>query len=230
MPEPSSQPQVYVVRVFCDDAGDHGNPLGVVLEGAAVPTREERQRVAHALGFSETVFIDDRERGALQIFTPAEELPLAGHPLVGTAWLLAELGQPVAELRPPAGVVRCGADARGAWIEADPRHAPAWDLQQLARPAEVDAIDAASGGHRFVWAWLDEPAGVVRARCFVADFGITEDEATGSAALRLGALLGRPIRIDQGVGSVIHAAPATNGQIRVQGRVELAPARLLPPA
>ena len=52
----------------------------------------ERQAVAGDLGFAETVFVDDRERAEMRIFTPEVELPLAGHPLVGTAWLLRERG------------------------------------------------------------------------------------------------------------------------------------------
>ena len=79
--------------------------MGVVLEGAEVP-EWDRQAVAADLGFSETVFVDDPERGELRIFTPGTELPFAGHPLVGTAWLLAQEGWGVSVLRPPAGEVR----------------------------------------------------------------------------------------------------------------------------
>ena len=42
----------------------------------------------------------------MRIFTPAAELAFAGHPTVGTAWLLRESGRPVAALHPPAGEVR----------------------------------------------------------------------------------------------------------------------------
>ena len=53
--------------------------------------RKTRQKiVATDLGFSETVFVDDPETGELRIFTPTTELPFAGHPLVGTAWLLSK--------------------------------------------------------------------------------------------------------------------------------------------
>ena len=60
---------------------------------------ERRQAVAADLGLSETVFVDDAERGEVRIFTPAVELDFAGHPAVGTAWLL----EGVDALRPPAG-------------------------------------------------------------------------------------------------------------------------------
>ena len=79
---------LHTLRVFLGPDGGGGNPLEVVLDGVAVPPAR-RQAVAADLGFSETVFVDDPATGALQIFTPTVELPLAGHPLVGTAWLLA---------------------------------------------------------------------------------------------------------------------------------------------
>ena len=224
--------QVHVVRVFCDDHDDHGNPLGVVMDGAALPTKAGRQEIAFELGFSETVFVDDPRTGALQIFTPADELPLAGHPLVGTAWLLSDLGHPVDTLRPPAGTVPCGVDGETAWIVADPEWAPPWRLEQLAHPAEVDAIQAQDRGEEafdYVWAWRDEAAGIVRARAFAIEHGIVEDEATGSAALRLAQHLGRPIRIQQGRGSIIDATPVADGSVRVEGRVVLGDALLQVP-
>jgi len=62
-------------------------------------------------------------------------------------------------------------------------------------------------------------AGVVRARVFVPEEGIPEDEATGAAALRLCAELGRAIEIRQGKGSLLHARPGTDGTVEVGGRV-----------
>ena len=87
---------LHTLRVFLGPGGEGGNPLGVFLDGGAIAPAD-RQAVAAALGFSETVFVDDRATGELRIFTPAVELPLAGHPLVGTSWLLG-----VDMLRPPA--------------------------------------------------------------------------------------------------------------------------------
>ncbi|HEU4399866.1 MAG TPA: PhzF family phenazine biosynthesis protein, partial [Actinomycetota bacterium] len=108
--------ELHVLRVFVAPDGTGGNPLGVFLDGAAV-TEGRRQAVAADLGFSETVFVDDPRAGRLRIFTPAAELPFAGHPLVGTSWLLARERTAVAVLRPPAGEVPTFLDGDGVtWI------------------------------------------------------------------------------------------------------------------
>ena len=75
--------------------------------------------------------------------------------------------------------------------------------EQLGSPAEVDAVDpdAYTEGMHYVWAWLDEEAGRVRTRMFAPGLGIRTDEATGSAAIRLTAALGRDLQIEQGAGS-----------------------------
>ncbi|MGC5410440.1 PhzF family phenazine biosynthesis protein, partial [Streptomyces sp. DT225] len=72
-----------ILRVFCDPDGRHGNALGVVRDGRRIPGRADRQELAGKLGFSETVFVDDPERGRLDIYTPGLRLPFAGHPVVG---------------------------------------------------------------------------------------------------------------------------------------------------
>ena len=71
--------ELTVLRVFTSPEGEHGNPLGVFLDGGAVPD-EQRQAVARDLGYSETVFVDDAASGSCRIFTPEMELPFAGHP------------------------------------------------------------------------------------------------------------------------------------------------------
>ena len=213
---------LWVLRVFCAPDGSAGNPLGVFLDGAEVPERR-RQETARDLGFSETVFVDDRERGAIRIFTPEVELPLAGHPLVGTAWLLREQGTPVATLRPPAGEVAVRFDGEITLCAGEPAWAPPFEFVRAGSPAEVEALDGPPPGRGMVgvWAWLDEPAGVIRERVFVPEAGVPEDEATGSAAMRLAALLGREIEIRQGRGSVIEATPLADGQVEIGGRVML---------
>ena len=208
-----------VLRVFCGPDGDHGNELGVVREGSAVPDRDERQALAAKLGFSETVFVDDPERGVIDIYTPTLRLPFAGHPCVGAAWLLD-----VPELVTPAGVVGTRLDGEFTWIEARAEWAPARTLRQYESAAELMSLPVPPPGEWiYAWAWEDMAAGRVRARAFPGrDDGIVEDEATGAAALLLTAELGRALNITQGRGSQILTAPQPAGLVEVGGRVRLA--------
>jgi predicted PhzF superfamily epimerase YddE/YHI9 len=212
---------LHVLRVFVGPDERAGNPLGVFLDGDAIPA-DRRQAVAAELGFSETIFIDDRVLGTCQIFTPAAELPFAGHPSVGAAWLLRESGTPVEVLRPPAGDVPVRHDADRTWIRARTDWVDFFTIQQLASAEEVEALRPPPMGTpgTYVWAWLDEAAGVVRSRSFPTDLGIAEDEATGIAAVAMGGLLGRPLTIRQGVGSEILVRPVDDETVEIGGRVE----------
>ncbi|MBO0914155.1 PhzF family phenazine biosynthesis protein [Streptomyces laculatispora] len=209
-----------VLRVFCGPDGRHGNALGVVRDGRDHPDVASRQELARRLGFSETVFVDDPERGHLDIYTPGLRLPFAGHPLVGAAWLLdlevLELG---------VGEVFARQDGEFSWITARPEWAPPRTLERYGSAAEVEALTGPppGEGRLYVWAWEDEAAGRVRARAFPRrGDSIDEDEATGAAALLLSAQLNRALNIRQGHGSQILTAPAPDGTVEIGGRVLLA--------
>ena len=210
-------PTLHLLRVFCSEDGSGGNALGVFLHGAEVPP-ERRQAVAADLGLSETVFVDDAERGEVRIFTPAVELDFAGHPTVGTAWLLE--GTDV--LRVAAGEVAVRRDGELVYVAARPEWGPPHEFAELASPDEVDALDGPPGGHDLLtaWSWIDEPAGVVRARAFLARIGIAEDEATGSAATKLCVQLGRPIDIRQGA-QLAHPRATGRGRLRRDRRASV---------
>ena len=72
-----------------------GNPLAVITDGDGL-TPDQMLAIAREMNLSETVFVqkptDDRALARLRIFTTKEELKLAGHPVIGTWFLLAELG------------------------------------------------------------------------------------------------------------------------------------------
>jgi trans-2,3-dihydro-3-hydroxyanthranilate isomerase len=72
-----------------------GNPLAVVTDGDGLSV-DQMQAIAREMNLSETVFVqkpsDDRALARLRIFTTKQELKLAGHPVIGTWFLLAELG------------------------------------------------------------------------------------------------------------------------------------------
>jgi predicted PhzF superfamily epimerase YddE/YHI9 len=218
----------HLLRVFCDEGGQGGNPLAVFLDGAEVPPGR-RQGVAAQLGLSETVFVDDAERGELRIFTPAVEMPFAGHPTVGTAWLLREQGQEPSTLRVPAGDLQVRYEGDAAFVTARPEWGPRFELEQLGSAAVVEALAGPPGGHDLIeaWAYSDEAEGVVRARVFPVRLGIEEDEATGLAAVRLCAALGRPLDIRQGRNSRLLARPLDDGRVEIGGRAVLDEIRAL---
>ena len=88
-------PRRYVtVDVFTDQPFG-GNPLAVVLDAEGLDDRA-MQAVAREFNYSETTFVlpprDPAHAAQVRIFTPAYELPFAGHPNVGTAYALAQDG------------------------------------------------------------------------------------------------------------------------------------------
>src|SRR5713226_2790354 len=72
-----------------------GNPLAVVLDGRGLAT-EQMQSIAAEFKLAETTFVlppkDPRHTAEVRIFTPRAELPFAGHPNIGTAFVLARAG------------------------------------------------------------------------------------------------------------------------------------------
>jgi trans-2,3-dihydro-3-hydroxyanthranilate isomerase len=72
-----------------------GNPLAVFTDGDSL-SNDQMQAIAREMNLAETVFVqkptDERALARLRIFTTQQELKLAGHPVIGTWFLLAELG------------------------------------------------------------------------------------------------------------------------------------------
>ncbi len=72
-----------------------GNPLAVFVDAEGL-SDAEMHAIAREMNLSETTFVlpptDPQANVRVRIWTPGYELPLAGHPVVGTHWLLAELG------------------------------------------------------------------------------------------------------------------------------------------
>jgi predicted PhzF superfamily epimerase YddE/YHI9 len=196
--------EVRSLRIFTDEGDRHGNRLGVVLAGT----------------------------GTVQIVTPGGPLPFAGHPMVGTAWLLArELAVAPTVLHPPGGPVPTWTEGPAVWITASLAATPPWWHERLGSAAAVAALRGPQHGSQDatqLWAWEDEEAGHVRARVFAGRLGIVEDEACGSACMRLAAALGRALLVRHGDGSMVAARPgATPGTADVGGRVVAEPVRRL---
>lgn len=130
-----------VVRVFTrGDAG--GNHLGVVEDLAGLDA-DAMQRIAADLGFSETIFVDETMGVAptVRIFTPGDELPFAGHPLVGAAWVLTVAGSsPAGSLRCGIGEVHIRVDGDLVWIDVpmSGEMAPADDATEFLAGAGIE--------------------------------------------------------------------------------------------
>ena len=128
-----------------------GNPLAVVLEPDGLDTAA-MQTIAREFNLSETVFVlppeDTAHRARIRIFTPAAELPFAGHPTVGTAVLL---GRSMADpwrasscSEEKVGPVPCTVTRR-----AGERGRAGFDLPRLPEQIGAPADDAdARGGAR----------------------------------------------------------------------------------
>lgn len=100
----------YTILDVFTDVPLTGNPVAVFADGTDLDG-ELMQRVARELNLSETVFLlapedPDSADARLRIFTPGTELPFAGHPVLGTAFVVGEkLGVPMVRLQTGAGVV-----------------------------------------------------------------------------------------------------------------------------
>src|ERR671922_171914 len=83
------QVDVFTETPFC------GNPLAVILDGRGL-TGDQMQSIAREMNLSETTFIlpptDASAHAKVRIFTPQLELPFAGHPVVGTSYVLVTEG------------------------------------------------------------------------------------------------------------------------------------------
>lgn len=189
--------RIDVVRVFVDADGKYGNELGI---GRAEEVAEgDRQALAHRLGYSETIFVGPVVNGvaAARIFTPAVELPFAGHPTVGLAWWLAEQGTPVRALSVPAGEVAVAVADGITTVRARAEWAPEFITRQWENPKQVDVLEPAAftESQHYQWAWIDEGRGMLRSRMFAPGMGVAEDQATGAAAVRITELLRRDLTI-----------------------------------
>jgi trans-2,3-dihydro-3-hydroxyanthranilate isomerase len=130
----------HVLRVFTRD-GAGGNHLGVVNDVVGLDD-VSMQAIAAELGYSETTFVDWQpgEPPMVRIFTPEMELPFAGHPLVGTGWVMSSLGPGgVDRLRCGIGEVALRFEGEVTWIRTGPLGdvAQSDDLRALAAGASL---------------------------------------------------------------------------------------------
>jgi trans-2,3-dihydro-3-hydroxyanthranilate isomerase len=136
-----------VVDVFTDKALQ-GNQLAVFTDASGIP-EEKLQRLARETNFSETVFVYRPEAGGharLRIFTPSLEVPFAGHPTLGTAFVLAgPLQADEIRLETGRGLVPVRLERKGGRVVFGRMRQPIPEIQPLA---EADALLAAVGVER----------------------------------------------------------------------------------
>ena len=145
-----------VVDVFTEHALE-GNPLAVFPDASAIDD-DTMQRIARELNLSETTFVQPATRpdcdGRVRIFTPRFEMAFAGHPTVGTSFVLLDEGIVPRDskrftLEEKVGPVpiRVDADAQQnnpmIWLRTPPIHSgPAFDRAACARLVGLDPTDA----------------------------------------------------------------------------------------
>src|SRR6266542_3406105 len=172
----------FVVDVFTDTPLE-GNQLAVFTDGRPFSS-EQMQRLARELNLSETVFILPSQAGGdvhMRIFTPGTELPFAGHPVLGTAFVAGTaLGGDVVRLETGLGVVPVELDRQAAVAGLHP------DFAALGKLEGIGINCFAGSGSRW------------KTRMFAPDLGVQEDPATGSAAGPLAVHLARHARIGFG--------------------------------
>ena len=129
-----------------------GNQLGVFVDGRPF-TSEEMQRLAREMNFAETVFLLPPKAGgdvSMRIFTPGNELPFAGHPILGTAFVVASaLGAEAVTLETGAGLVPVSLDREGDRIA----------FGRMRQPVPVGAVRGRAGAPRRPWSEFLPPAG-----------------------------------------------------------------------
>jgi trans-2,3-dihydro-3-hydroxyanthranilate isomerase len=130
----------YVVADVFTDRPLTGNQVAVFTDAREIP-EESLQPIAREMNYSETVFVYRAEGDGdvrIRIFTPSLELPFAGHPVLGTAFVLAApLQREVIRLETGAGVVPVALEREGAKIVFGRMEQPLPTWRPYEREAEL---------------------------------------------------------------------------------------------
>jgi trans-2,3-dihydro-3-hydroxyanthranilate isomerase len=134
----------YVVADVFTDRPLAGNQVAVFTDAREL-SDEDMQRLAREMNFSETVFVlpaEDDGHARMRIFTPRDEIPFAGHPTLGTAFVLGGPLQ-LAEIRleTRSGVVPVALEREGDRIvfgrmqQPLPTWRPCWSVSRSSAPS-----------------------------------------------------------------------------------------------
>src|SRR5438067_8639309 len=133
----------YVVADVFTDTPLTGNQLAVFTDGRDVDD-DTMQKLAKEMNFSETVFVLPPEQGGhvrIRIFTPVAELPFAGHPVLGSAFVLGaplQLGE--IRLETGAGIVPVTLEREGARITFGWMSQPVPSWEPFGKAAKVEEL------------------------------------------------------------------------------------------
>jgi trans-2,3-dihydro-3-hydroxyanthranilate isomerase len=187
-----------VVDVFTDTALA-GNQLAVFTDAREIEP-DLMQALALETGYSETTFVLPAEQGGtarIRIFTPFVELPFAGHPILGTAWVLGQpLERSVIELETGMGVIsveldrdESGALAFGRMTQPVPRIEPYPDTEELLSALGVTGsalpVERYDNGVPHTFVALESTAEVAAVRpdfAALAELGVKANCFAGSEA------------------------------------------------
>ncbi|HLH65804.1 MAG TPA: PhzF family phenazine biosynthesis protein [Solirubrobacteraceae bacterium] len=178
--------RAYVVADVFTDTPLEGNPVAVFLDARGL-SAETMQRAARELNLSETVFVVDPQRGAdaaIRIFTPATELPFAGHPVLGTAFVLGEsTGSDQVRLTTAAGVVPVTLTRRNGSITAGEMQQPLPSIEPFDRVPQLLAALGVSGSRLAVELYDNGPRHVYVALGDEAEVAALRPDHSALAAL-----------------------------------------------
>ncbi len=173
----------YVIADVFTDVPLQGNPVAVFTDGSGLGD-EQMQRTARELNLSETVFVlpgDDAADATIRIFTPVTELPFAGHPILGTAFVLgARRAVPVVRLRTAAGVIAVTLTCEDEQTVFGEMEQPIPSWESFARADELLSALGVNGSELPIEAYCNGPVHV-----YVA---LASEVAVASLAPDLGAL------------------------------------------
>jgi trans-2,3-dihydro-3-hydroxyanthranilate isomerase len=155
----------YTILDVFTDTPLTGNPVAVFADGSDLET-EVMQRTARELNLSETVFLlAPADRGAadarVRIFTPGAELPFAGHPVLGTSFVVGEdLATTVVRLETGAGLVPVQLTREGERIVYGEMEQPIPTVEPFERTDELFRALGVAGSELPVDAYCNGPVHV----------------------------------------------------------------------
>jgi trans-2,3-dihydro-3-hydroxyanthranilate isomerase len=177
----------YVVADVFTDEPLAGNPVAVFTDARGLET-DEMQRLARELNLSESVFVLPAEQGGharIRIFTPGIEMQFAGHPTLGTAFVLgAPMQLQEIRLETGAGIVPVALERDGPKIvfgrmaQPIPRWQPFAAVEALLRAVGVERselpVEEYDNGAQHVYVALDSDDAVAGLRPNLAPLGLPE--------------------------------------------------------